>query len=138
VLLTGQRMDANQGLDSVPADEWRALRQELASDGSALGAQAGERLGAGRDGIAGSRAGRRNAAAAPINTEPAPTAAACALQRADPCDRAAQGTVSDQLRASLPERLPYSRAVCRLGIDGLDGFYERCTLCIMNIIINLE
>jgi eukaryotic-like serine/threonine-protein kinase len=33
-LLTGQRMDDNQGLDSVPADEWRALRQQLAGDGS--------------------------------------------------------------------------------------------------------
>ena len=33
-LLTGQRMDDNQGLDSVPGDEWRALRQELAGDGS--------------------------------------------------------------------------------------------------------
>ncbi len=33
-LLTGQRMDDNQGLDSVPADEWRALRQQLAGDAS--------------------------------------------------------------------------------------------------------
>ncbi len=33
-LMTGQRMDDNQGLDSVPADEWRSLRQELVGDGS--------------------------------------------------------------------------------------------------------
>jgi Flp pilus assembly protein TadD len=32
--MTGQRMDDNQGLDSVPADEWRALRAELVADGS--------------------------------------------------------------------------------------------------------
>jgi serine/threonine protein kinase/WD40 repeat protein/tetratricopeptide (TPR) repeat protein len=34
VLMTGQRMDDNQGLDSVPADEWRALRSKLVGDGS--------------------------------------------------------------------------------------------------------
>jgi WD40 repeat protein/Flp pilus assembly protein TadD len=33
-LMTGQRMDDNQGLDSVPADEWRALRARLVGDGS--------------------------------------------------------------------------------------------------------
>jgi eukaryotic-like serine/threonine-protein kinase len=33
-LLTGQRMDDNQGLDSVPAGEWRALRARLVGDGS--------------------------------------------------------------------------------------------------------
>jgi serine/threonine protein kinase/WD40 repeat protein/Flp pilus assembly protein TadD len=33
-LMTGQRMDDNQGLDSVPADEWRALRASLVGDGS--------------------------------------------------------------------------------------------------------
>ena len=33
-LMTGQRMDDNQGLDSVPADEWRALRAKLVGDGS--------------------------------------------------------------------------------------------------------
>jgi WD40 repeat protein/tetratricopeptide (TPR) repeat protein len=33
-LMTGQRMDDNQGLDSVPADEWRSLRERLVGDGS--------------------------------------------------------------------------------------------------------
>src|SRR5215831_1091255 len=33
-LMTGQRMDDNQGLDSVPADDWRALREKLVGDGS--------------------------------------------------------------------------------------------------------
>jgi WD40 repeat protein/tetratricopeptide (TPR) repeat protein len=33
-LMTGQRMDDNQGLDSVPADEWRSLRAKLVGDGS--------------------------------------------------------------------------------------------------------
>ncbi|HEY1376602.1 MAG TPA: hypothetical protein VGF55_07395 [Gemmataceae bacterium] len=33
-LLTGQRMDDNQGLDTVPADEWRALRARLVGEGS--------------------------------------------------------------------------------------------------------
>jgi serine/threonine protein kinase/WD40 repeat protein/tetratricopeptide (TPR) repeat protein len=33
-LMTGQRMDENQGLDSVPVDEWRALRAKLVGDGS--------------------------------------------------------------------------------------------------------
>jgi serine/threonine protein kinase/WD40 repeat protein/Flp pilus assembly protein TadD len=33
-LLTGQRMDDNKGLDSVPAEEWRALRAKLMGDGS--------------------------------------------------------------------------------------------------------
>jgi WD40 repeat protein/tetratricopeptide (TPR) repeat protein len=33
-LMTGQRMDDNQGLDSVPADKWRALRTKLVGDGS--------------------------------------------------------------------------------------------------------
>jgi Flp pilus assembly protein TadD len=33
-MMTGQRMDVNQGLDSVPADEWRALRAKLVGDGS--------------------------------------------------------------------------------------------------------
>jgi WD40 repeat protein/Flp pilus assembly protein TadD len=33
-LMTGQRMDDNQGLDSVPADEWRSLRANLVCDGS--------------------------------------------------------------------------------------------------------
>jgi WD40 repeat protein/tetratricopeptide (TPR) repeat protein len=33
-LMTGQRMDDNQGLDSVPADKWRALRARLVGDGS--------------------------------------------------------------------------------------------------------
>jgi serine/threonine protein kinase/WD40 repeat protein len=33
-LMTGQRMDDNQGLDSVPAVEWRALRAKLVGDGS--------------------------------------------------------------------------------------------------------
>jgi serine/threonine protein kinase/WD40 repeat protein/tetratricopeptide (TPR) repeat protein len=33
-LMTGQRMDDNQGLDSVPADEWHALRASLVGDGS--------------------------------------------------------------------------------------------------------
>ena len=33
-LMTGQRMDDNQGLDTVPADEWRALRAKLVGDGS--------------------------------------------------------------------------------------------------------
>jgi tetratricopeptide (TPR) repeat protein len=33
-LMTGQRMEANQGLDFVPAGEWRALRAKLAGDGS--------------------------------------------------------------------------------------------------------
>ncbi|HVK14221.1 MAG TPA: hypothetical protein VM597_36105, partial [Gemmataceae bacterium] len=33
-LMTGQRMDDAQGLDFVPADEWRALRARLVGDGS--------------------------------------------------------------------------------------------------------
>ncbi len=33
-LTAGQRMDDAQGLDFVPADEWRALRAKLAGDGS--------------------------------------------------------------------------------------------------------
>jgi serine/threonine protein kinase/WD40 repeat protein len=33
-LMTGQRMDDNQGLDSVPADDWRALRARLVGEGS--------------------------------------------------------------------------------------------------------
>jgi tetratricopeptide (TPR) repeat protein len=33
-LLTGQRMDDNQGLEAVPADEWRALRAKLVGEGS--------------------------------------------------------------------------------------------------------
>jgi Flp pilus assembly protein TadD len=33
-LLTGQRMDDNQGLDTVPADEWLTLRAKLVGDGS--------------------------------------------------------------------------------------------------------
>jgi serine/threonine protein kinase/WD40 repeat protein len=33
-LMTGQRMDDNQGLDSVPADEWQSLRERLVGDGS--------------------------------------------------------------------------------------------------------
>ena len=33
-LMTGQRMDDNQGLDSVPADEWQSLRARLVGDGS--------------------------------------------------------------------------------------------------------
>jgi WD40 repeat protein/Flp pilus assembly protein TadD len=33
-LMTGQRMDDNQGLDSIPADEWRTLRAKLVGDGS--------------------------------------------------------------------------------------------------------
>ncbi|HVK18689.1 MAG TPA: hypothetical protein VM533_17285, partial [Fimbriiglobus sp.] len=33
-LMTGQRMDDNQGLDTVPADEWRVLRARLVGDGS--------------------------------------------------------------------------------------------------------
>ena len=34
VLMTAQRMDDNQGLDTVPADEWRAMRAKLVGDGS--------------------------------------------------------------------------------------------------------
>jgi serine/threonine protein kinase/WD40 repeat protein/Flp pilus assembly protein TadD len=34
VLMTGQRMDDNQGLDTVAAEEWRALRVTLVGDGS--------------------------------------------------------------------------------------------------------
>jgi serine/threonine protein kinase/WD40 repeat protein/tetratricopeptide (TPR) repeat protein len=33
-LMTGQRMDDNQGLESVPDDEWRALRANLVGEGS--------------------------------------------------------------------------------------------------------
>jgi serine/threonine protein kinase/WD40 repeat protein/tetratricopeptide (TPR) repeat protein len=33
-LMTGQRMDDNQGLDFVPADDWRALRARLVGEGS--------------------------------------------------------------------------------------------------------
>jgi tetratricopeptide (TPR) repeat protein len=33
-LMTGQQMDDNQGLDTVPADEWQALRAKLVGDGS--------------------------------------------------------------------------------------------------------
>ncbi len=33
-LMTGQRMDENQGLDFVPGEEWRALRTKLVGDGS--------------------------------------------------------------------------------------------------------
>jgi hypothetical protein len=33
-LMTGQRMDDNQGLDTVPIDDWRALRAKLVGDGS--------------------------------------------------------------------------------------------------------
>lgn len=33
-LMTGQRVDDNQGLETVPADEWRALRAKLVGDGS--------------------------------------------------------------------------------------------------------
>jgi serine/threonine protein kinase/WD40 repeat protein/tetratricopeptide (TPR) repeat protein len=33
-LMTGQRMDENQGLDSVPAGEWLTLRTKLVGDGS--------------------------------------------------------------------------------------------------------
>jgi serine/threonine protein kinase/WD40 repeat protein/tetratricopeptide (TPR) repeat protein len=33
-LMTGQRMDDSQGLDYVPADEWRGLRARLVGDGS--------------------------------------------------------------------------------------------------------
>jgi WD40 repeat protein/tetratricopeptide (TPR) repeat protein len=33
-LMTGQRMDDSQGLDSLPADAWRALRAKLVGDGS--------------------------------------------------------------------------------------------------------
>lgn len=33
VLMTGQRMDDNQGLDTVPVGEWRALRTKLVGDG---------------------------------------------------------------------------------------------------------
>jgi serine/threonine protein kinase/tetratricopeptide (TPR) repeat protein len=33
-LMTGQRMDDNQGLDSVPADEWRSLRAKLVGEAS--------------------------------------------------------------------------------------------------------
>jgi serine/threonine protein kinase/WD40 repeat protein len=33
-LMTGQRMDDNQGLDSVPADKWQALRARLVGEGS--------------------------------------------------------------------------------------------------------
>jgi WD40 repeat protein len=33
-LMTGQRMDDNQGLDAVPADEWQALRAKLVGEGS--------------------------------------------------------------------------------------------------------
>jgi serine/threonine protein kinase/WD40 repeat protein/tetratricopeptide (TPR) repeat protein len=33
-LMTGQRMGDNLGLDSVPADEWRALRTKLVGEGS--------------------------------------------------------------------------------------------------------
>jgi serine/threonine protein kinase/WD40 repeat protein/Flp pilus assembly protein TadD len=33
-LMTGQRMDSNQGLDHVPADEWRTLRANLVGDAS--------------------------------------------------------------------------------------------------------
>jgi tetratricopeptide (TPR) repeat protein len=32
--MTGQRLDDNQGLDIVPADEWQALRAKLVGDGS--------------------------------------------------------------------------------------------------------
>jgi Flp pilus assembly protein TadD len=32
--MTGQRMDDNQGLDSIPAGEWRALRARLVGEGS--------------------------------------------------------------------------------------------------------
>jgi WD40 repeat protein/Flp pilus assembly protein TadD len=35
-LMTGQRMDDNQGLDSVPADEWRNLRAMLVDDSSTV------------------------------------------------------------------------------------------------------
>jgi Flp pilus assembly protein TadD len=33
-LMTGQRMDDNQGLDSIPADKWRSLRTKLVGEGS--------------------------------------------------------------------------------------------------------
>jgi serine/threonine protein kinase/WD40 repeat protein/Flp pilus assembly protein TadD len=33
-LMTGQRMDDNQGLGTIPADEWRALRAKLVGEGS--------------------------------------------------------------------------------------------------------
>jgi WD40 repeat protein/tetratricopeptide (TPR) repeat protein len=33
-LMTGQRMDDNQGLDTVPAHEWQALRTKLVGEGS--------------------------------------------------------------------------------------------------------
>src|SRR5262249_60348637 len=33
-LTTSQRMDDNQGLDTVPADDWRALRARLVGEGS--------------------------------------------------------------------------------------------------------
>jgi serine/threonine protein kinase/Flp pilus assembly protein TadD len=33
-LMTGQKMDDSQGLDAIPADEWRALRTRLVGDGS--------------------------------------------------------------------------------------------------------
>jgi serine/threonine protein kinase/WD40 repeat protein/tetratricopeptide (TPR) repeat protein len=33
-LMTGQRMDDNQGMDSIPADEWQTLRMRLVGDGS--------------------------------------------------------------------------------------------------------
>jgi Flp pilus assembly protein TadD len=33
-LMTGQRMDNNQGLNTVPADEWHALRAKLVGEGS--------------------------------------------------------------------------------------------------------
>ncbi|HVJ83894.1 MAG TPA: protein kinase, partial [Planctomycetia bacterium] len=34
VLMTVQRMNDNQGLDTVPVDQWRALRSKLVGDGS--------------------------------------------------------------------------------------------------------
>ncbi len=34
VLMTAQKMDSNQGLESVAADEWRDLRKKLVGDGS--------------------------------------------------------------------------------------------------------
>jgi serine/threonine protein kinase/WD40 repeat protein/tetratricopeptide (TPR) repeat protein len=33
-LVTGQRMDDNQGLDSIPADKWRTLRTKLVGEGT--------------------------------------------------------------------------------------------------------
>jgi hypothetical protein len=109
--MTGERIDDNHGLDSVPADEWRSLRANLVGDGStALERKNRVRSDIGRMGkFSGTPANANNRAARSRRTgfhvlnQPAWTSSSLAAARKQPEQLAEAGGWGFRLASARPE-----------------------------------